>query len=245
MEKYNKLKAYLFFIVLLIFIVGGFILMKNSNFKPSDNKIIELNKDDHKDIRKDNTKDYIYFTDKETISSELDIEFKSIHINFDDSNNIEDTLNNESLELKKTLVYDEENEEAIYNHLVSANYMLYQTYNYDNYISLIVDYYSYDLENLISYVSTKTYVFDKMTGKLLSEEDLLKAYNLTKEDVLNKVKTHILDEDVAKEGEELDADATIESITSLNLFVDKIGRLSMSILVKSDQKDYNEIIVLN
>jgi len=245
MEKYNNVKAFLFFLVILAFVVGGFILMKKSTFKPAGDKIVELNKEEEKDIRIDNTKDYIYFTNKEKITHELDIEFQDVNLNFKDSNNIAKKLNEESAELKKTLVYDEDNEEAVYDHLVSAKYMIYSTYAYDNYISLVVDYYSYELETLVNYLDTKTYVFDKKSGKLLTSDELLEAYDLKKEEVLNNIKNHIADEDIAKEGEELDVDATIENINEFNLFIDKIGRLSMSILVKSDQKDYNEIIILN
>ena len=48
-----------------------------------------------------------------------------------------------------------------------------------------------------------------------------------------------------KEEQEIDVDSTMKGINKLNLFVDKVGRLSISVLVKSDQKDYKDVIVLN
>ena len=246
MEKGDSFKAWLFVIVLLIFIVGGFVMMKKSasklNEEPSKN--IE-EKEEIKDIRLDSTKDYIYYTDSEEKVHELDIIFKNVNLNFNDANGIAKILNDETEQLKKTLTYDEEIADAPYNHLISAKYKVYNTYTFDNYISLVVDYYDYHYESLVSYLTTKTYVFDKITGNLLSNEKLLDAYELTKDDVINKVKTHIADEDIAKEEEDLDEVATVEAMTELSLFVDKIGRLSISVLVKSDQKDYNEIILLD
>ena len=39
--------------------------------------------------------------------------------------------------------------------------------------------------------------------------------------------------------------AALNNIDSLELYIDKLGKLSISILVKSDVKDYNEVIILN
>ncbi|MBQ6841277.1 MAG: hypothetical protein IJO63_04090 [Bacilli bacterium] len=246
MEKHVGFKASLFVIVLLVFIVGGYILMQKSvvlKDKKPNNKTQES--ETVKDIRLDSTKEYIYYSEVEHITHELDIEYKNITLNFKDSNGIAKKLNDETKTLKESLQYDKENENAVYDNLVSAKYKLYNTYYFDKYISLIVDYYNYDCENLISYLSTETYVFDKATGNLISDEEILNSFELTNEDVIKKVKSHLEDEDVAKTEEDLDIDATIDGLKDLDLFVDKIGRLSLSILVKSDQKDYNEIILLN
>lgn len=246
MEKGNGIKATLFVIFILAVIVGGYILMKQSekklDAKPQNNT---EEKSEIKDIRLDKTKDYVYFTNYEEKVHELDIIYKDINLNFKDLNNIAKLLNDESKELKETMVYDETNEDAPYDNLVSAKYKIYTTYSYDNYISIIVDYFSYHYETLVSYLYSKTYVFDKNTGSIVTNDDLLNKYNLTKDDVINKVKNHIADEDVLKNEEELDEEATVAQMTELSLFIDKIGRLSISVLVKSDQKDYNEIIILS
>lgn len=244
MEKGNKIKALLFLLFLVFIIVGGYIMMKKSTFKiPIDNKVVELNKE-QADIRIDTDKEYIYFTDVDHIHHELDIEYKTININFPDQNGIAKLLNDETVELKQSLTYDETIEEAVYNHLVSSKYKIYNIYNYDNYISLVVDYYEYHYETLVSYLSTKVYVFDKIDGHIITEEEILQKYNLTKEAIIEKVKNHLNDENIGKE-DILDVESTIEGLEPLNLYVDKIGRLSISILVKSEQNDYNEVIVLN
>ena len=111
--------------------------MKKSTFDiPEDNKIVEL-KGETKDIRKDKDKEYIYYTDAETITHELDIEYKNIVFNFEGQDNIVKELNDETLEFKKNLMYDEGNEEATYNHLTNAKYKIYTVYTYDNYITTL------------------------------------------------------------------------------------------------------------
>ncbi|MBE6148847.1 MAG: hypothetical protein E7167_05125 [Firmicutes bacterium] len=244
MGKYDNIKAFLFFLVILVFIFGGFILMKKSTYSNSTNQS-SIDTEIVSDIRLDESKDYIYYSDVEEIAHELDVEFKTINLNFKDKNDIAKMLNDETIQLKQTLTYDDAIIDAPYDHLVSVKYKIYSVYTYGNYLSLVVDYYEYQYETLVSYLSTKTYVFDKNTGELIPTDKLLSTYNLTKDVVLNKIKAHIEDEDIAKSEEQLDSAATVDRITELPLFVDKIGRLSISILVKSDQKDYNEVIILS
>ena len=45
--------------------------------------------------------------------------------------------------------------------------------------------------------------------------------------------------------EGIDVELSLENLNDLNLFVDKMGNLSASILVKSNVKDYNDIVILN
>lgn len=199
-----------------------------------------------KDIRKDKTKEYIYFSEVEHVVEELDIEYKNININFGDNDTIVNELNSESKKQKEALEYDATlGDDAPYNKLVKAEYKKYEVYTYENYISLIVDYFEYTTENLISYSKTKTYVFNKDSGNLINSNELLNTYNLSENDMKDKIRDYIEAEDLLEEGQELDAEATVENLQEYPLFVDKIGRLSISILVKSDQKDYNEIIILS
>ena len=242
MEKHVGIKSTFFILILLTFIVGGFILMQKSSQKlneKTDNEVEE--KEEVKDIRLDSTKEYIYYSDAEEIEHELDIIYKKVNLNFKDFNNIASTLNNENKTMKELLKYDDIEQDKI----IEAKYKVYNTYYFEDYISLVVDYFTYDVENLISYLSSKVYVFNKNTGALISDEELLKAYELTKDDIISKVKKHLENEDVGKKEEDLDIDLTLKGLDDLKIYVDKIGRLSLSILVKSDQKDYNEVILLS
>ena len=76
------------------------------------------------------------------------------------------------------------------------------------------------------------------------EDELLDKFSLTKDDVIEKIEDHINGQNLLTE-EELDVDATIDEIDDYAIFVDRSGRLSISIVVKNDQKDYNEVIILS
>lgn len=247
MEKGGTIRFIIFGIFVLIIIFGGYFLMKESEVKKEDNNALNntSKKEEDVDIRLDKTKEYIYYTNYERVIDELDIEYKDIVFNFKGANTLADELNKETEELKKTLTYDEEQEDIAYNKLVSAKYKQYEFLVYGDYISLIVRYYNFTKDNLVSFEKAKTYVFSKKDGKEISEEDLLSKFNITKDAALNKIKTYIDDQDLLKEGESLDSAASISNITSLNLYVDKMGKLESTILVKSDQKDYNDSIKLN
>ena len=243
MEK-NGWKFIVFAIIVLIIIVGGFFLMQKSFPKENTTKVANKTSKKAKDIRIDKNKDYIYFENSETIAHDLDIEYKDVIFNFKNYESIQKQLNDEAKEYKDALVIDEELEEADFDNVVKATYKTYEYYLYDNYISLVVNYYHFDREDLISYLDSDTYVFDKETGNRYTEDELLAKFNLTKEDVINKNTNHITDQNLLTD-EELDADASIEAIDDYAIFVDRSGRLSISIVVKNDQKDYNEVIILS
>ena len=245
MEKSNNAKMIIFFIFLILIIVSGYFAMKKSF--PKDDKVVTEEKENKvvDDIRIDKSKDYIYFSDTNTIIEELDIAYTNVTFNFEDKNNIAKKLNDETIEMFNALEYDEEKEDAAYNKLSNAEYKKYQIFSFDNYISLLVNYYRFDSENLVQYKTTKTYVFDSVTGELYNEDELLNEFNLTKDDVIEKIKNHVDDANLLKENEQLDSKATVDGIENLPVFVDKVGRLSVSILVKSDLNDYNDIININ
>ena len=247
MEEKNGFKIWLFIIFLLTVIVGGYFLMEKYTNKPANKKSdrVETTNKLKKDIRLDKSHDYIYFSDRETIIEELDLSYNKVNINFNDSNNIADKLNNRMEEIKKELTYDENDPSLVYKHLKFAHYPIYSIYEYDNYLSLICDYYTFNNEILMSYKNSSIYVFDKYTGKLYTAEELLSSFKLSSNDVKTKVKTFITDTDLINGEETLDADGSIELLSLDNLFVDKLGRLSISIIVKSSERDYNEIVTLS
>lgn len=243
----SKIGFSIFGIFVIAIIIGGFYFMKQSDNKENTNTFNkESVKEKEIDIRLDNTKDYIYFTDSEVFSEELNIDYRTINFNFDDKNNIAEKLNNENDKLKATLKIDNDlDDDDDYDKLESAKYNIYEVYMFDKYISLVIDYYEFDRDDIISYLYTKTYVFDKNTGSLITEDDLLKEFNLSKSDALDKIKDYVKDQDILKDDIELDADATISNIDELAVYVDKIGRLTVSVVVKNNQKDYNENIIIN
>ena len=242
--KTNQIKVYFFIFVILVFIFGGFYLMKKSEKLKNvvDKKVTEV-KDT--DIRFDKTKDYIYYSDVNVVEGELDIEYKNININFEDKDGVAAIVNKENEEMSKSLVYDETNEEANYNHLISAKFAKYEIIHYVDYITLVVNKYSFDYKTIITTLGSDVYVFDKKTGKLYNNDELLSKFSINKEDINEKVKTYLNDKNLVSEENKIDVEKTISNNTKYNLYVDKLGRLVISILVKAEKSDYNDIIVLS
>lgn len=242
--KTNQIKVYFFIFVILVFIFGGFYLMKKSEKLKNvvDKKVTEV-KDT--DIRLDKTKDYIYYSDVNVVEGELDIEYKNININFEDKEGVAAIVNKENEEMSKTPVYDETNEEANYNHLISAKFAKYEIIHYVDYVTLVVNKYSFDYKTIITTLGSDVYVFDKTTGKLYNNDELLSKFSINKYDINEKVKTYLNDKNLVSEENKIDVEQTISNNTKYNLYVDKLGRLVISILVKAEKSDYNDIIVLS
>mgnify|MGYP000731888747 FL=1 len=242
--KTNQIKVYFFIFVILVFIFGGFYLMKKSEKLKNvvDKKVTEV-KDT--DIRLDKTKDYIYYSDVNVVEGELDIEYKNININFEDKEGVAAIVNKENEEMSKSPVYDETNEEANYNHLISAKFAKYEIIHYVDYITLVVNKYSFDYKTIITTLGSDVYVFDKTSGKLYNNDELLSKFSVNKDDINEKVKTYLNDKNLVSEENKIDVEKTISNNTKYNLYVDKLGRLVISILVKAEKSDYNDIIVLS
>lgn len=242
--KTNQIKVYFFIFVIFVFIFGGFYLMKKSEKLKNvvDKKVTEV-KDT--DIRLDKTKDYIYYSDVNVVEGELDIEYKNININFEDKESVAAIVNKENEEMSKSPVYDETNEEANYNHLISAKFAKYEIIHYVDYITLVVNKYSFDYKTIITTLGSDVYVFDKTTGKLYNNDELLSKFSINKDDINEKVKTYLNDKNLVSEENKIDVEQTISNNTKYNLYVDKLGRLVISILVKAEKSDYNDIIVLS
>ena len=241
--KSNQIKVYIFIIIVLVFIFGGFYLMKKSeSLKNEVNQTISEEKDT--DIRIDETKEYIYFTNLNVIESELDIEYKDIIINFEDKENIQNEINTENKEFSESVKYDESNEKAIYNHLVSAKFNKFDIFYYSNYISIVKNTYSFDYENLVTFIQSKAYVFDKKTGKLFNNDELLSIFNINKDDIKGVITTYLNDQNLITDNP-INVDETINNISNYELYVDKLGRLVVTILVKAEQSNYNDVIVLS
>lgn len=242
--KTNQIKVYFFIFVILVFIFGGFYLMKKSEKLKNvvDKKVTEV-KDT--DIRLDKTKDYIYYSDVNVVEGELDIEYKNININFEDKEGVAAIVNKENEKMSKSPIYDETNEEANYNHLISAKFAKYEIIHYVDYITLVVNKYSFDYKTIITTLGSDVYVFDKTTGKLYNNDELLSKFSINKDDINEKVKTYLNDKNLVSEENKINVEQTISNNTKYNLYVDKLGRLVISILVKAEKSDYNDIIVLS
>ena len=247
MEKNNSFKFLLFGLVVLFIAISGFVLMKKSqNFNTYSNDNVNKTDNETVDIRKDKKKDYFYYEENNRITADLDVEYKIIVFNFNDENNIAKILNDETEELKKTVTYTEkEIAEDEFDNLESAKYKTYESFVYDKYLSLLVNYYSFNRETLITFEKSVAYIFSKDSGKEITKDELLEYYKLSSEDVNKKVRDYI--EGVSKLTDEvvIDIEGTMNNLDKSAIYVDKVGRLTISILVKNDQSDYNDVVVLS
>ena len=246
MEKNSGVKVAFFIVILLVIIIGGYILMKKSismNDNTTNNKKDNTIKVEQKNIKIDQTKDYVFFDNNDPVVSDLDIDYKKIYLNFKDNESIAQKLNNETDVLRKTVKIDDTLEDDEYDKLESAEYKRYEYFVSEDYISLVVKYYKFDRENLVTFNKCSTYTFTKDEGKYLTEEELLKKFNITSEEIENKITKFVSDQDILKEEEDLDSEATINN--GYAVYVNKFGKLMASIIVKSSLKDYNEDINLS
>lgn len=241
----NNIRFGIFFFIVIVIIVGGFILMKKSESYGKDGRK-EHKEVETRDIRIDKTKEHIYFEDGDVIAEDLGMEYKNIVFNFPGQEQLASKLNEETASLKETIKYDDTLENSLYNKLSSAQYKTYSVISVGNYLSLVVNYYHFNPNDLAVYEKTVTYVIDKNTGLIIEKSTLLNDFSLSEDDLKNKVKTYVDDQNVLRKDENLDSSATLSSLNNdYALYVDKLGKLVISVLVKSDQKDYNDVITLS
>lgn len=249
----NKIGVIFLIIVLLLFIVGGYFFMEYMLKTPDKTK--SARKDQEiTDIRINKKKDYIYFENTTEIIN--DIFKQDVIFNIKGLENYNNTLHNELEELSKNevKVTNEEIPEGITceNDLYSFTYRDYDLIEYGDYKSLIIKYYDYNCVNSSIPKNVKSYVIDIKNGNIISNDELLKKYNVSEENIIEQVKkrledTQILDEEV----QIIDIDGTLNEVKSgtygINkaLSVSKNGKLMINFIVKSNKINYNDSIELN
>ncbi|NMA51031.1 MAG: hypothetical protein GX951_04195 [Mollicutes bacterium] len=239
----NKYKIIFVFIIFVVIIIGGFILtqisIKEKNEKDSPQKMVQ--KEEVTDIRIDKTKDFIYFTNETLIGDNLDIGYKDIVFNFKEDSNLANTLNDETINLKET-VKKQGNELGGISY---AEYKTYEIYEYDNYLSLVVSYYKYDKESLVIPINSKTYNFNKNNGFIINNNDLLGLFQIDETKMVNNTKKYIEGLALLRTDIKIDVNQTMNLLKEYPLYINKIGKLNVRVLVKNDQNDYNEDVVLS
>ena len=265
----GKVYAALFVFFIIVLIVGGYMAMVylTSGKEPQKEKTPEVKQS----LKIDEDKDYLYFTNVDLKNEDYNIIYQDVNINLDSSEarSLENNLNNAMADLKSTYkliseanLTEEENEKVLFTDsgIYEASYIKYTRYISPKYISLLVDYYEFNCYSGEKYLSSIAYVFDVKTGKLLSNNEVLKLYDYSLDKLKQKVRDHLQEEQkeveevVIEEEEEkivnkdlIDIDSTIKSLDDDNyaLFIDKSGFLTVSYLVKSTKVDYNDIMILN
>lgn len=247
----NKIGVAILIIILLVFSVGGYFFM---NYMVNEGGNTKKSKKEVADLRIDESKDYIYFENTEEIIEEI---FKEdVILNFKGLESINESLASElkTLDNNKVKVTNEEIPEGVvcYEDLYSFKYRDYTNNQFGKFVSLVVRDYDYSCINGSIPINTKSYVVDKNTGKLITEDELLKEFNIGEDKILEQVRerlnfTQTLDEDV----QVIDIDGTINSLkegqygTNKALSISKNGKLMINFIVKSNKINYNDSIELD
>lgn len=254
----GKVKAAFFLFFLVLLIVGGYIsvvlLTKDKKVDNDREKEVATTKEESYYL--DKSYDYIYFTNIENKNNEWNIIYQDVVFNFksEEAQALAEELNKENKELKDTytLISDkklteEEREKIVYkNEIYEASYRTDTLYTYKNYASLVSTEYQYDCYNGIKNNGIKAYVFDVSTGKLLSKEELLKAYNKNIDDIKDQIREKLELEQKEEGKEQIDITSTLNLIEeNYTIYINKAGYLNVSYLVKFGEVDYNDVIILN
>ncbi len=258
----GKIYALIFILFIVFLALGGFFLTKEllENDKDKSATINNSSATNVKDLRLNKNEDYIYFTSIDNKSLTHEITFQDIFINIDssDANNVMTKLNNEMQNLKSSFqtlseaeLSEEELEKVIYKEddIYKTSFRKYTRYFYKDYAGILIEDYNFDCFKGDIFQNSEAYTFDTITGKLLSNGDLLNLYNLS----MTKVKEKIVEklnksQTVIDEEEQIDIAETInrlDNIENFALFINKSGFLSLSYLVKSVKGDYNDVIIFN
>lgn len=232
----SKLTFFIFILVIIGLIVLGYFLIK----KPD---ISEKILDDTETLEIDKTKNIVYYDNIDVISSEAQLEYKDIHINLnsDDAKELEAKLNNNMNKIrgKYTKLEDNSNQEIINeaDGIAQAQIIDYNTFNSTNYVTIEVNEYEF-LASAMSFDNKLTYYcLDKRSGKLLTNQIIMKQENLSADTIRTKIYDHI------KDNNEIDIDVTMNN--PYTLYYNEYGKVKANIIVKIGDINYNDNVEIN
>lgn len=252
----GKFYALMFLFFLIFLIVGGYFLTKSLTKKEEatgNEETPKFEKVDPDKLKIDKEEDFIYFVNKEVYSEELDIVYQDIMMNINsvEAREIANVLNRENATLEESIklisdqkLSESENEKIVYRikDIYEAKYREYTRYFSDKYASLVINDYEFDCFTGSKYLRSKAYVIDTVTGKVLTNEEILKKSNLTMEEIKLKVQEKLVDE------EDIDITSTLTGLDDTEnfaLYINKSGQIAISYIVKTTNSGYNDTIVLN
>lgn len=234
MQEKNYLSVTIFVLIIFILLLGGNYLIKNRD-KAETSKLV--------DTRKDKTKEYVYFSDSNTVSEDLDLVYNTIHINIDsqDAKRLEEELNAEMTKaynsIKKTSAVSFDKKDIVYelddnNDIYEADYLKYDVLDNDNYLTIGVIKGHVNITSDIDNNTLKYYTFNKKDGHIMSMEEIKNVGKIKDSDIENTKKTYLEDKEDTK-------------INSYELYIDKYGNVRMNMLVNSGNITYNDTVKIN
>lgn len=249
----NKVGVIFLGIILLIFIVGGYFFMKYMVNNPSEEKkkgIVELKNE----VRINNKKDYIYLDNSVEIID--DIFKQDIILNFkgleDENSKLHselETIGNNAIKIDgQEIPEDVTCEKDLY----SFSYRNYEITEFSYYASVVIVDYDYNCVNGSVPINIKSYVINKDNGSIITNEELLSAFLISEEKIVEKVKkrledTQVLDGEVGV----IDIENTVNNVKNGTYGIDKAlsisknGKIVINFIVKSNKINYNDSIELN
>lgn len=234
MQEKNYLSVTIFVLIIFVLLLGGNYLIKNRD-KTETSKLV--------DTRKDKTKEYVYFSDSNTVSEDLDLVYNTIHINIDsqDAKRLEEELNAEMTKaynsIKKTSAVSFDKKDIVYklddnNDIYEADYLKYDVLDNDNYLTIGVIKGHVNITSDIDNNTLKYYTFNKKDGHIMSMEEIKNVGKIKDSAIENTKKTYLEDKEDAK-------------INSYELYIDKYGNVRMNMLVNSGNITYNDTVKIN
>ena len=221
----------LFVVIIIAIGFGGFYLVSNRQTKSNENSNYKESKQE-KNIKIDDSKDYIYYTNEEFSDDVEEINYKDINININtnDAKELQNKLNANMKDSKDNVeksTDDEGNEYVSKAQIIDYDYVVT-----NKYISLNVnDYVYFSDESMETQSKLSFYVFDIGTGNILSNRDIMKKENVSDQDIRSVIRKNIEDDENA------DIDSTLAGDYTLS--ISKTGKVIVNIVVKSYNLDYN------
>ena len=252
MDQIDKSRtAIIVFIAIIILIaVGGYLLVTSDKESESNKKAENYDK-----IKVDKNQDFVYYTDREIVSSELEIIYQKININVnsEDAKRISTEINSKVDSLKNSITKISETEipedkELLYNvdDIYSADLQEYNYYQYKNYLIIKVDNYTYDCFGTFGAHDIKYYILNLKNGQEISASQLKEIYNVDDEEIKNKIANHIYEINKETNNNVINVSETIANAdNNYVLYISQNGDLMANIVVITNEINYNEDIVIN
>jgi len=252
----NIIGSITFFLIVIILAVGGFFLTKyltKDEIEETSTNDVTINYE-HK-VNKE--KEFIYYENENFISMEPDITYKDVIINLDVAETINQTLKSELDEIRNSVKYIKDNEldpnrEIMYeDEIYSAKERNYESFEYKNYISLLVKDYEFTCYEGSLLTELRSFVYNTQTGKMILPNDLFELYKINIDIIKEKVRTKLNDSQIVDTETNVELILIDETVNGLDdsknfaLYIDKYGDLYISFIVKTNEVDYNENIKLN
>jgi len=236
---------------IFVLIVGGFFVTK---YLTSDTEKDKIKKDQVNNLKTNQKEELVYYENEDVISEEPEIVYKDIVINLVGNSTTNDILKEEMDKIRTSVKKISEseldpNKEVLYkeNDIFTAKERNYNVYESSNYLSVVIVDSNFNCYTGSDISSVKSYTFSLSTGKNISNQTLLGYKKLDIDSVKNKVREK-LTKDQADFGEDttilIDDTVNVINIDNACVYINKTGKLVISVIVKTSEGSYNDVIEL-